>query len=447
LDDIVPVKDLGAPRASKDKSVRRVRIAPDGGGEYIGAPDAPKGEVVRRVSTAADGGIIDDGSIGQEVHGVQASLIEAPLTDPGTLAGRVESRCDCKTGLDFAKVYPKGSPDQEVTITNDTDFARLSWKFPVNQLTYKCDGSGRWWDSPAMPGGRAHVWHVKLVKRKSPWHCFRWGSDTGTLILEAFNAQEDEKIEYHGFQTTQIADNMIYSDCDGKTADGDKIPAEFGGLWWMDGNPAGVFETVASFGHAHWRSGPEECKRSTLSAYTEEEREKGIVRSPHGDEVPCQGLLLFPFYADRIWAMPNTWMAKLYAQVGTIINQNMEFVCGGASADNLTVCKLGASQGLVSSAWNQLREWFIADPFNIAWKFSMVKVNSDSWIRYSFGDSHQYYLKRIINCDGKEHTQHMKRFLSNGSAEPDRQADVFGNGGDDRDYVAAVPEELFVIKW
>merc|ERR1712228_681687 len=100
-------------------------------------------------------------------------------------------------------------------------------------------------------------------------------------------------------------------------------------------------------------------------------------------------------YADRIWGMPNTWMAKLYALVSTLSNQHMEFVCGGASADNLTVCKLGSSQGLVSSAWNQLRKWFNTDPFNIVWQFSMVKVNGDSWIRYSFGHNHQYYLKRI----------------------------------------------------
>merc|ERR1740121_525941 len=102
---------------------------------------------------------------------------------------------------------------------------------------------------------------------------------------------------------------MLYADCNGKTADGDQIPAEFGGLWWMDENPAGLMETVGSFGRANWRPGLDGCRLSTLSSYTQSERDAGVVRSPHGKEVPCQGLLLFPFYADRIWAMPNTFIA------------------------------------------------------------------------------------------------------------------------------------------
>jgi hypothetical protein len=152
--------------------------------------------------------------------------------------------------------------------------------------------------------------------------------------------------EYKQFPRAQIAQNMLWSNCNGINAVGARVPKQLGGLWWMDGNPAP--ETVASFGHAIWYPGVAACRNSTLglASYTQAERNAGVVRDAFGlNPVPCQGRMIVAFWEDRIWAMPETKIGHAYEVAGTTADSHMEFVCGGPSEDDLQICTLGASVG------------------------------------------------------------------------------------------------------
>jgi len=254
--------------------------------------------------------------------------------------------------------------------------------------------------------------------------------------------------EHKTFQPEHVAENMVYVDCDGKNAVGAPVPAIFAGLWWMDGNPAP--ETVASFGHATWMPGVEACKEAKMQTYSDEERNNGVLIDPFGDTVPCQGRMIVPFWEDRIWAMPDTHVGGTYEKVGTAGNSNMEFVCGGNDPNDLTICKVGASTGteqreMLKRMFNDVKD-VGAQAFNFLARFSMVKVNSDYWIRYSLDGVYPYHLKRITDCAGAKVEPHWSQFMSQGTAKPIFQKDIYGHGGDTRDHVAKVPELLFV-RW
>jgi len=250
------------------------------------------------------------------------------------------------------------------------------------------------------------------------------------------------------FPREDVANQMVYVTCDGRNAIGEEAPKEFGGLWWMDGNPAP--ETVASFGHAEWTRGVEACKKVKLSHYSQKEADEGTIKDPFGNSVPCQGRMILAFWEDRMWAMPSTSVGFLYEEAGTVGDSHMEFVCGGPDPENLTVCKVGASTGpeMAEQSWFKLLPKNLRDlgaqAFNALAKFSMVKVNEDYWIRYSLGSRFPYHLKRISDCRGQPVARHWDQFTSNGTAAPYHQRDVYGNGGDNRSHVADVPSELFV---
>lgn len=249
------------------------------------------------------------------------------------------------------------------------------------------------------------------------------------------------------FRREDVAKNMVFATCDGRNAIGQQVPALWGGLWWMDGNPAP--ETVASFGHAEWIPGVQACKDVKLSHYEEEEKSAGIIKDPHGNTEPCQGRMIVAFWEDRMWAMPDTLVGRAYEAAGTVGDSHMEFVCGGPSQTNLTICKVGAFPGPEKAPESKIEQWrrklleLGADAFNSLAAFSMVRVNEDYWIRYSLGDKFPYHLKRISDCNGKPVERHWRQFLSNGTERPYVEKDIYGNGGDDREHVAKVPENLF----
>jgi len=245
-----------------------------------------------------------------------------------------------------------------------------------------------------------------------------------------------------------IAKEMLYSSCDGTNALGQKIPKGWGGLWWMDGNPAP--ETVASFAHALWEPGAAGCSNAKLQHYTAEEKRTNTLKDQFGDTVECQGRMIVPFWEDRIWSMPDTQMGKQYELVGTKANSNMEFVCGGPSVDDLTICKVGASTGSDGTAlYKSFMKTFAAaggQAFNALANFAMVKVSADYWIRYSLSDgSYPYFLKRIVGCNGSP-GPYWDLFMSNGTGVPPREKDLYGHGGDTREHVATVTEMQFV-RW
>jgi len=250
------------------------------------------------------------------------------------------------------------------------------------------------------------------------------------------------------FPREDVSKNMVFATCDGRNAIGQKVPAIFGGLWWMDGNPAP--ETVASFGHAEWMPGQQACKDVKLAHYSKEEQDAGIIKDPHNNTEPCQGRMMVAFWEDRMWAMPDTMVGRAYEAAGTAGDSHMEFVCGGPSPDDLTICKVGASPGpdVADQPYlEKLRRQLLdlgAQAFNSLATFAMVRVNKDYWIRYSLGDSFPYHLKRIVDCDGKPVERHWRQFVSNGTDAPYVEKDVYGHGGDTRKTVAKVSKDLFV---
>jgi hypothetical protein len=59
--------------------------------------------------------------------------------------------------------------------------------------------------------------------------------------------------------------------------------------------------------------------------------------------------------------------------------------------------------------------------------FKMVKVDENNFIRYSMGDHlPEYFLKRIIGCDGQPVQPYFDWFNSGGTAVPVMKHDVFG---------------------
>eukprot|EP00928_Gymnodinium_smaydae_P089098 TRINITY_DN7309_c0_g1_i1.p1 TRINITY_DN7309_c0_g1~~TRINITY_DN7309_c0_g1_i1.p1 ORF type:complete len:553 (-),score=65.24 TRINITY_DN7309_c0_g1_i1:98-1756(-) len=359
---------------------------------------------------------------------------------PGLEASQQQtSWCDCGRGLQYVSIFPKGSPRQAVKLRADAGFQVFEFETYSRRFSYSCSGSkNSWYKSNIVNAVETKRWRVRVTVGQ---YALCPGG-AGRIEYRALDAKPAGAATYSRFKKEDIESNMVYADCDGNTADGDTVPKEFGGLWWMDGNPASIFEVVASFGQASWHG----CETSTLIEWSDEERAANVITSPFGDKVPCRGVLVFKFSANRGWAMPDTFAAKTYAWLGTMVNQNMEFVCGGHDPGNLTVCKLGASQGLVSSIMNKLRKWLIADTFNTLTKFAMVKADDNLWVRYSLMGRHRYFLKRVISCDGKW-THYKNEFMSHGTAVPERnRRDVFGHGRDKRNYVNSVPDDLFVIE-
>merc|ERR1740123_34251 len=117
-------------------------------------------------------------------------------------------------------------------------------------------------------------------------------------------------------------------------------------------------------------------------------------------------------------------VGSLYEKAGTLGDSRMEFVCGGPSARNLTICKVGAfapgPEAADGSTLEKMRRKLLelgAGAFNSLATFSMVRVSEDYWIRYSTGDF-PYHLKRISDCGGKPVERHWRQFTSNGTERP-----------------------------
>lgn len=277
--------------------------------------------------------------------------------------------------------------------------------------------------------------------------------DPGFIYQQTNCRCNPENYILKNFPKQDIAQEMLYANCNGITAVGKTVPKQWGGLWWMDGNPAP--ETVASFANALWEPGAAGCQKAELKHYTAAEKQSNTLKDQFGDEVPCQGRMLVPFWEDRMWAMPDTKMGVAYAEVGTKANSNMEFVCGGPSPDDLTICKVGASTGPDGTAYYKTFMNMFAgaggQAFNAMANFAMVRVNENYWIRYSLSDgSYPYYLKRIVGCDGKP-GPYWDLFMSNGMGVPPRDKDTYapatGEGrADTREHVANVTEMQFV-RW
>mmetsp|Transcript_19703 Transcript_19703/g.54111 ORF Transcript_19703/g.54111 Transcript_19703/m.54111 type:complete len:474 (+) Transcript_19703:91-1512(+) len=244
--------------------------------------------------------------------------------------------------------------------------------------------------------------------------------------------------EHRTFQREKVADNMLWAGCDGQTADGGHVPAEFGGLWWIDGSSAP--ETIESFAHATWRAGEAACLGLDVPLGPKE-RMTVMLTDPHGNEVPCRGRLSMPMSSERIFAWPDTKEGGAYENTATAAEWRKDFVCGGVDPHNFTICKVSRDSGPAPGLE------LLARPIPLKVANPMVKVNDDHWIRYGeAGEPILYRLKRVVGCGGQFVEPHWGEYLSDGKAVPQRVKDVYDNGLDDRPHVSQVPELMFV-RW
>jgi len=224
------------------------------------------------------------------------------------------------------------------------------------------------------------------------------------------------------FKREDIAKNMVYVDCNGNSAKASGIPKDFGGLWWMDGNFAP--EVVASFGQGTWFPGEEGCKGARIFHYGSDEKKKNIVKGPHKGSAQCRGRLMLPYWENRTWAFENIRGTHVFQA----IDFKAEFVCGGDDPNYLTVCKVAMPADSVTNAVSKVISNTV-----FAFAYWMVRVNENLWVRYTplpggvF--SHQYFLKRITDCNGAPVEPYWGQFNSNGRGKDSFSGvrDAFGS--------------------
>lgn len=242
------------------------------------------------------------------------------------------------------------------------------------------------------------------------------------------------------FPRWDVADHMVRASCRGQTPNGDFIPNDFGGLFWQDGVMGrGSPEVVASFSSGKWEAGLDACRKSTIFHYTDDEKRSGTIKvgGPFQDSVPCRGVLRFFYFGHRTWAWNSLASLGLAAgAMGATLTGTMqlEMVCGGKDPNFLTICKISQKpHGKINRTLTNAASYV----FPLEW--SQVRVADDMWVRYSLWPANklgikivgpdQYFVKRIVNCDGQPNTRFWKQFSWGGFATDlnTPHQDVFGN--------------------
>jgi len=263
---------------------------------------------------------------------------------------------------------------------------------------------------------------LEIASAPTPAPRLPWFSKSG---------KEKAKVDYiNGWHVVKFKRNDIIKHlpplkCNGISEQGSKIPLDFTGVWWQDGVPS--TEIANSWAQAVWEPGVEACRKSTIYFYGKEERDEGVVMDAFNHSVPCRGRATFFAFDHRVWAY--TWLMELMAQfMATTKRMYMDMVCGGEDPNYITVCKLF----MELPEKKQKTAEAIGNKFPLEW--SMVRVNRDMWVRYSKKTGtekkppHKYYLKRIVDCSGKE-GPYWSEFESGGDkkGECGPTKDVLGN--------------------
>lgn len=233
--------------------------------------------------------------------------------------------------------------------------------------------------------------------------------------------------EMYTIDSRDVDKYMIYPDCNGMNKDGSVVPPEFGGLWWMDGNPASDY--VASFGASDWKTVAGDgytCKDSTIkNAQTDEEFE-------------CLGGMDIKVYGENVWSWHDESLGRLVYSGALGAKLTYKFECGGMDANGkLTYCQVYPSAGI------PFLDGWITVPVELV-SFDMTRGDDDLWVRNSIIAGvdeypHNYWLKNIVTCNG-EHGKYWEEYVSDGTITPEQppMSDVFGNGADTRDKVSEV---------
>eukprot|EP00928_Gymnodinium_smaydae_P064675 TRINITY_DN47952_c0_g1_i1.p1 TRINITY_DN47952_c0_g1~~TRINITY_DN47952_c0_g1_i1.p1 ORF type:complete len:508 (+),score=49.30 TRINITY_DN47952_c0_g1_i1:87-1610(+) len=249
------------------------------------------------------------------------------------------------------------------------------------------------------------------------------------------------------FKREDVGKHMLFAGCNGSTATGMHVPDAFQGLWWMDDDSSP--QTVISFSRAYWESSQEACKNAALVYLASVERETNTITSPYNDTVPCQGRMILSFWEDRMLALPYTWTSHVYEEIAVRSNFHYEYVCGGDTPSNLTICKIGSymgpQQGNTTGLIDAIKQASV-QAYNLYSRSSSVQVDANYWIRYVKSGFEKYHIKRIIDCNGLPVEPNWQQFVSGGTKSPVDRKDVYGNGGDTRSHVANVPAWLS-LRW
>ncbi|GMI10673.1 hypothetical protein TrLO_g9010 [Triparma laevis f. longispina] len=340
-------------------------------------------------------------------------------------------------GAGWNKISTNGEQTQSVTVMeSETESRGWFTRSPTKQKTaeeeeesaycFQCD------NAPSRGWGWAFGYGTCECHEGFSGAC----CDTPTEITDLTHGPymgDDGTYELYTFYTKDTADHMIYSDCSGdNSATSTSVPPEFSGLWWMDGNPASDY--VASFGRSNWQTTADgySCVSSTLTNQQTDET------------FNCLGGMDLNVYDENIWSWHDEALGKLVYGGALGVALTYKFECGGDDDGKLTYCQIypNAAIPVTSDGW-------VTVPASLV-SFDMTRGDDNLWIRNSIiagldSYPHNYYLKKIVNCDGTK-GEHWDDYLSHGKAAAPVIPDVFGNGADDRETVSNVHERQLLSR-
>lgn len=232
------------------------------------------------------------------------------------------------------------------------------------------------------------------------------------------------------YDSEDIAANLYFADENGATNIG-WVPTEFSGLWWMDGNPL-TMEFVLSMGQSNWKSVDGDGYRC---------RGGRFLKARHGAKYECLGgFVSRGGIEERTWSYSADIRGRMYMALLRFIDNRSHIECGGdKQAGTIRYCSLTAAHNVFGFPLDIIF-WISGS------KWEMIYAKDDLWYRdstvpYSYRrdiPSFRYFLKRIVNGDGKPNEPYWSQFLSRGMARPI-------DAGDSRTRVSFVPRRQAAI--
>jgi len=178
---------------------------------------------------------------------------------------------------------------------------------------------------------------------------------------------EPGTFELYTFDTKDTASKMEFPDANGNNAGGKKVPPEFAGLWWMDGNPASDY--VASFGRSDWKTVADDgyvCVNAELH------------NAQHDSTMPCLGGMDLPVYDQNVWSWHDEALGRTVYGAVLGVQLTYKFECGGDDNGKLTYCQIYPNADLPftsAGSWISIPKDFVS--------FDMTRASDDTWIRNS----------------------------------------------------------------
>lgn len=249
-------------------------------------------------------------------------------------------------------------------------------------------------------------------------------------------------------KSADVAKHMVWTNAEGvnprtDSYDSSRMPAQFAGVWWMDGNP--LSDYLMSFGRSNWESTTVDGKGYQCQSKRLNSHETEPVVGKLG--MPCAGGFSTNVYDKDVWTYYDSDKGQKAFTLSWNSQLNYKFDCGGRTdahlGGKLEYCQVYMARRTLNGAFTTVV------PKGFAHFDMTATPDEDLWIRNSYmpHKTTRYYLKRIIDGNGEE-TEYFKEYMSKGTAVPDRINDVFGNGADTREHVGFVNDtQLIRAAW